>query len=897
MKPGLGCQGVCIGGKISMKELAKQYNPEEFEDRIYDMWMKANAFHAEVNANKKPFTIMMPPPNVTGQLHMGHALDNTLQDSLIRWKRMQGYEALWQPGCDHAAIATEVKVTNMLKDKGIDKHVLGREGFLEECWKWSDEYKNRILNQLHKMGSSADWDRTRFTMDEGCSKAVETVFMKLYKKGYIYKGSRLINWCPKCHTSLSDAEVIHEEQDGYFWHINYPIIGEEGRFIEIATTRPETLLGDTAVAVNAEDPRYKDLIGKMVKLPLTDREIPIIADEHADMEKGTGAVKITPAHDPNDFEVGKRHNLPEINILNDDATIKCPGSKYDGMDRYEARKVMVEDLKALGLLVKIVPTKHNVGTHDRCGTTVEPMIKPQWFVRMDEMAKPAIEAIKDGSLQFVPENYSKTYLHWLENIKDWCISRQLWWGHRIPAWYCDDCGEMIVQPEEPSVCPKCGCKHFTQDPDTLDTWFSSALWPFETLGWPEETPEYKYFYPTDVLVTGYDIIFFWVVRMVFSGIEQTGKVPFHKVLIHGLVRDDQGRKMSKSLGNGIDPLEVIRKYGADALRMTLLTGNAPGNDMRFYWSRVEASRNFMNKVWNASRFIMMNLDKAEVPSQRPEKLTIADKWILSKLNNLITDVNGNMEAFALGIALDKVQGFIWEEFCDWYIEMVKPRLWSETDDTKSAALWTLKHVLIDALKLLHPFCPFITEEIYDTLEDGAKTPLMCSSWPEYDAALAFTSEEKDVETIKEAVRQIRNVRTSMNVAPSRKAKVFVVSASEAVRNTFEHSKVFFATLGSASEVVIQEDKTGIEDNAVSVVIPDANIYMPFTDLVDIEKEKERLEKERDKWTKEIKRSEGMLGNERFVSKAPAEKVQEEKDKLVKYRQMLEQTEARLKALA
>jgi valyl-tRNA synthetase len=880
-----------------MKELAKQYNPEEFEDRIYDMWMKANAFHAEVNANKKPFTIMMPPPNVTGQLHMGHALDNTLQDSLIRWKRMQGYEALWQPGCDHAAIATEVKVTNMLKDKGIDKHELGREGFLEECWKWSDEYKNRILNQLHKMGSSADWDRTRFTMDEGCSKAVETVFMKLYKKGYIYKGSRLINWCPKCHTSLSDAEVIHEEQDGYFWHINYPIIGEEGRFIEIATTRPETLLGDTAVAVNAEDPRYKDLIGKMVKLPLTDREIPIIADEHADMEKGTGAVKITPAHDPNDFEVGKRHNLPEINILNDDATIKCPGSKYDGMDRYEARKVMVEDLKALGLLVKIVPTKHNVGTHDRCGTTVEPMIKPQWFVRMDEMAKPAIEAIKDGSLQFVPENYSKTYLHWLENIKDWCISRQLWWGHRIPAWYCDDCGEMIVQPEEPSVCPKCGCKHFTQDPDTLDTWFSSALWPFETLGWPEETPEYKYFYPTDVLVTGYDIIFFWVVRMVFSGIEQTGKVPFHKVLIHGLVRDDQGRKMSKSLGNGIDPLEVIRKYGADALRMTLLTGNAPGNDMRFYWSRVEASRNFMNKVWNASRFIMMNLDKAEVPSQRPEKLTIADKWILSKLNNLITDVNRNMEAFDLGIALDKVQGFIWEEFCDWYIEMVKPRLWSETDDTKSAALWTLKHVLIDALKLLHPFCPFITEEIYDTLEDGAKTPLMCSSWPEYDAALAFTSEEKDVETIKEAVRQIRNVRTSMNVAPSRKAKVFVVSASEAVRNTFEHSKVFFATLGSASEVVIQEDKTGIEDNAVSVVIPDANIYMPFTDLVDIEKEKERLEKERDKWTKEIKRSEGMLGNERFVSKAPAEKVQEEKDKLVKYRQMLEQTEARLKALA
>ena len=878
-----------------MKELAKQYNPEEVEDRIYEMWMKGNYFHAEVNANKKPFTIMMPPPNVTGQLHMGHALDNTLQDSLIRWRRMQGYEALWQPGCDHAAIATEVKVTNKLKEQGIDKHDLGREGFLKEAWKWKEEYENRIVTQLHKIGSSADWERLRFTMDEGCSKAVETTFINLYKKGYIYKGSRIINWCPVCHTSLSDAEVLHEEQDGHFWHIKYPIHGEAGRYIEIATTRPETLLGDSAVAVNGEDPRYQDLIGKMVELPLTDRLIPIVADEHADMEFGTGAVKITPAHDPNDFEVGKRHDLPEITILNDDATINCPGSKYDGMDRYEARKAMVADLEAAGLLVKIVPTKHNVGTHDRCGTTVEPMIKPQWFVKMEEMAKPAIQALEKGDLQFVPENYGKTYLHWLENIKDWCISRQLWWGHRIPAYYCDDCGEMVVSAEAPCSCPKCG-GHMTQDPDTLDTWFSSALWPFETLGWPEETPEFKYFYPTDVLVTGYDIIFFWVIRMVFSGIEQTGKCPFNKVLIHGLVRDDQGRKMSKSLGNGIDPLEVIDKYGADALRMTLLTGNAPGNDMRFYWSRVEASRNFMNKVWNASRFIMMNLDKAELPAEMPENLTIADKWILSKLNGVIEDVTRNMEAFNLGIALDKVQSFIWEEFCDWYIEMVKPRLHSETDETKAAALWTLKHVLITSLKLLHPFCPFITEEIYDTLENP-ETPLMRESWPEKEVRFDFAEDEAEVETLKEAVRSIRAIRTEMNVAPSRKANVFIVTESERVRKTFAHSKVFFATLAYASDVIIQGDKSGIADDAVSVMIPDANIYMPFSDLVDIAKEKERLEKEQKKLAGEIQRSTGMLSNERFLSKAPEAKVAEEREKLQKYQQMLTQVEERLKSLS
>ena len=877
-----------------MKELAKQYNPEEVEDRIYDMWLKGHYFHAEVNPNKKPFTIMMPPPNVTGQLHMGHALDNTLQDSLIRWKRMQGYEALWQPGSDHAAIATEVKVTNQLKERGIDKHALGREGFLKEAWKWKEEYESRIVNQLHKIGSSADWDRLRFTMDEGCTHAVQTTFINLYKKGYIYKGSRIINWCPVCHTSLSDAEVNHEEQEGHFWHILYPLADGSGQ-IEIATTRPETLLGDTAVAVNPEDPRYKDMIGKMVKLPLTDREIPIVGDEHADMTFGTGAVKITPAHDPNDFEVGKRHNLPEITILNDDATIHCPGSKYDGMDRYEARKAMVQDLTDLGLLVKVVPTKHNVGTHDRCGTTVEPMIKPQWFVRMEEMAKPAIKAIETGELQFVPENYSKTYLHWLENIKDWCISRQLWWGHRIPAYYCEDCGEMVVGTEAPESCPKCGGHHFRQDEDTLDTWFSSALWPFETLGWPEDTPEYRYFYPTDVLVTGYDIIFFWVVRMVFSGLEQTGKVPFHKVLIHGLVRDDQGRKMSKSLGNGIDPLEVIRKYGADALRMTLLTGNAPGNDMRFYWSRVEASRNFMNKVWNASRFIMMNLDKADLPETMPANLTMADKWILSKVNSLAADVTRNLEAFDLGIALDKVQNFIWEEFCDWYIEMVKPRLWNEEDETKAAALWTLKHVLITSLKLLHPFCPFITEEIFDTLENP-ETPLMCQSWPEFSETLNFQEDEAEIESIKEAVRSIRNVRTNMNVAPSRKAMTYVVTENERVRKTFEHSKVFFATLAYASDVMIQSDKTGIADDAVTVAIPDAVIHIPFADLVDIAKEIERLEKEKQKWEAEIRRSTGMLNNERFTSKAPAEKVEEEREKLQRNTQLLQQVTERLAAL-
>ena len=863
-----------------MKELEKTYNPADIEERLYQKWLDSKYFHAEVNKNKKPFTIVMPPPNITGQLHMGHALDNTMQDILIRYKRMQGFEALWQPGTDHAAIATEVKVIDKLKSEGIDKHDLGRDKFLEKAWEWKEDYGSRIVKQLHKLGSSADWDRERFTMDEGCSDAVLEVFTKLYEKGYIYKGSRIINWCPICQTSISDAEVEHEEQDGFFWHINYPIVGEEDRFVEIATTRPETMLGDTAVAVNPEDDRYKELIGKMLKLPLTGREIPVVADEYVDKDFGTGCVKITPAHDPNDFEVGKRHNLEEICIMNDDATISAPG-KYKGMDRYEARKAIVADLEAQGLLVKVVPHAHNVGTHDRCGTTVEPMVKPQWFVKMDEMAKPAIEALQSGRLKFVPESFGKTYLHWLEGIRDWCISRQLWWGHRIPAYYCEECGEMTVAKTTPAVCPKCGSTHLHQDEDTLDTWFSSALWPFSTLGWPEKTPEFEYFYPTDVLVTGYDIIFFWVIRMVFSGLEQTGKEPFHTVLIHGLVRDSQGRKMSKSLGNGIDPLEVIDKYGADALRMTLMTGNAPGNDMRFYWERVEASRNFANKVWNADVSL--------------SDLTMADRWILSKVNTLAKDVTENMDRYELGIALQKVYDFIWEEFCDWYIEMVKPRLWDDNDTTKAAALWTLKTVLINSLKLLHPYMPFITEEIFCNLQDEEPS-IMISSWPVYKGEWNFAGEEKAVEVIKEAVRAIRNVRTSMNVPPSKKAKVYVVSDNEEILGIFEHSRVFFATLGYAGEVALQKDKAGIADDAVSAVTSQAAIYMPFAELVDLDKEIERLEKEEEKLAKELSRVTGMLSNEKFVSKAPEAKIAEERSKLEKYTQMMAQVQERLTQL-
>ncbi len=878
-----------------MKELEKTYDPSQIEDRLYRKWEEKKYFHAEVDRSKKPFTIVMPPPNVTGQLHMGHALDNTMQDILIRFKRMQGYSALWQPGTDHAAIATEVKVIEKLKEQGIDKNEIGREEFLKHAWAWKEEYGNRIVSQLKKMGSSADWDRERFTMDEGCSNAVKEVFVNLYEKGYIYKGSRIINWCPVCKTSISDAEVIHEEQDGHFWHINYPVVGEPGRFVEIATTRPETLLGDTAVAVNPEDERYTDIVGKMLELPLTGRQIPVIADEYVDKEFGTGCVKITPAHDPNDFEVGKRHNLEEINIMNDDATINELGGKYAGMDRYEARKQMVVDLDALGLLVKVVPHSHNVGTHDRCKTTVEPMVKPQWFVRMKEMGQAALDMVKTDDLSFVPEQFDKTYIHWLTNIRDWCISRQLWWGHRIPAWYCDECHEEIVSREVPTVCPKCGCTHLTQDEDTLDTWFSSALWPFSTLGWPEKTPELDYFYPTSVLVTGYDIIFFWVVRMVFSAIEQTGVSPFKHVLIHGLVRDDKGRKMSKSLGNGIDPLEVIDKYGADALRLTLITGNAPGNDMRFYWERVENSRNFANKIWNAARFIMMNVEKADISGVSLSDLTIADRWILSKANDLAEEMTENMEKYELGIAVSKVYDFIWEEFCDWYIEMVKPRLYNDEDETKAAALWTLKTVLIQALKLLHPYMPFITEEIFCNIQDEEES-IMISSWPVKKAAWCFKEDEAAVDTIKAAVRAIRNLRTEMNVPPSKKAAVYVVSAKAEIRDIFEASKSFFATLGYASEVFVREDKNGIDENAVSTLIHDAAVYIPLTELVDIDKEIERLEKEKAKLEGEIKRASGMLSNPKFVDKAPATKVEEEKAKLAKYTEMAEQVAERLAQL-
>ena len=875
-------------------EMNKTYNPSEIEDRLYKKWMDKKYFHAEVDRSKKPFTIVMPPPNITGQLHMGHALDNTLQDILIRFKRMQGYNALWQPGTDHASIATEVKVTNKLKEEGIDKEELGREGFLKRTWEWKEEYGGRIVSQLKKLGSSADWDRERFTMDEGCSKAVQEVFIRLYEKGYIYQGSRIINWCPVCQTSISDAEVEYEDQAGHFWHINYPIVGTD-KCIEIATTRPETMLGDTAIAVHPDDERYKDLVGKMVLLPIVNKEIPIVADSYVDKEFGTGAVKITPAHDPNDFEVGKRHNLEEINILNDDGTINENGGKFAGMDRYEARKAIVKELEEEGYLVRIEAHEHNVGTHDRCHTTVEPMVKKQWFVKMSEMAKPAIEAVKNGDLRFVPGHFDRTYLHWLENIRDWCISRQLWWGHRIPAYYCDECGEIVVAKEMPSVCPKCGCTHFTQDEDTLDTWFSSALWPFSTLGWPEKTEDLDYFYPTNVLVTGYDIIFFWVIRMVFSGYEQTGKCPFSDVLIHGLVRDEQGRKMSKSLGNGIDPLEIIEQYGADALRLTLVTGNAPGNDMRYSEKKIIASRNFANKVWNASRFMLMNIEKADLSNVSLADLTPADKWILSKANSLVKEVTDNMEKYDFGVAVAKLNDFIWEEFCDWYIEMVKPRLYNEEDTTKAAALFTLKKVLTISLKLLHPYMPFITEEIFCSLQDEEES-IMVSEWPVFEEEFDFKVEENEVEMIKNAVRNIRNLRADMNVPPSKKASVYVVSEKEEVRRVFEDSKVFFATLGYASEVHVQADKAGIAEDAVSTVIPDAVIYMPFAELVDVEKEIARLEKEAGRLEGEIKRAKGMLSNERFVSKAPAAKVEAEKEKLEKYTAMAAQVAERLSQL-
>ncbi len=884
------------------KELAKTYDPKQMEDRIYNTWVDKGYFHAEVDHSKTPFTIVIPPPNITGQLHMGHALDNTMQDILIRYKRMQGYNALWQPGTDHASIATEVKIIETLKKEGIDKNDLGREKFLERAWEWKKEYGGRIINQLKKLGSSCDWERERFTMDEGCNKAVTEVFVKMHEKGWIYKGSRIINWCPVCNTSISDAEVEYEEQAGHFWHIKYPLVDENGKpseteFLTFATTRPETMLGDTAVAVNPKDERYTYLHGRQVWLPLVNKAIPIVEDDYVDMEFGTGVVKITPAHDPNDFEVGKRHNLPEINIMNDDATINKNGGKYAGMDRYEAREAIVKDLDELGLLVKIEDYTHNVGTHDRCKTTIEPLIKAQWFVKMDELIKPAVKAVKDGEIKLIPPRMEKTYFNWTDNIRDWCISRQLWWGHRIPAYTCDECGEIVVSKEMPKACPKCGHSHLTQDPDTLDTWFSSALWPFSTLGWPDKTEDLDYFYPTDVLVTGYDIIFFWVIRMIFSGYEQMGEKPFKTVLFHGLVRDDQGRKMSKSLGNGIDPLEIIDKYGADALRLTLITGNAPGNDMRFYMSRVEASRNFANKVWNASRFIMMNMEGKTITEPETKDLEPVDKWIISKLNTVIKDVTENMDKFELGIAVQKVYDFIWDEFCDWYIEMVKPRLYnSDNAASMNAALWTLKSVLIDALKLLHPYMPFITEEIFTSLQ-SEEDSIMISSWPKYSEERNFAKDEADIELVKEAVRGIRNVRTGMNVSPGRKATIYVVSSDNNIRETFESGELFIKSLAYASEVIVKDDMDGISDDAVSVVIPGANIYMPFTELVDIAQEIERLGKEKTRLEGEIKRASGMLANERFISKAPKEKVDEEKQKLVKYEQMLSEVTKQLEKLS
>ena len=883
------------------KELAKNYDSKDIEDRIYQKWIDKKFFHAEVDRSKKPFTIVMPPPNITGQLHVGHALDNTLQDIIIRFKRMQGYNTLWQPGTDHASIATEVRIIETLKKEGLTKEDLGREKFLERAWDWRKEYGGRIIKQFKKMGSSCDWDRERFTMDEGCSKAVNEVFCKLYEKGWIYKGSRIINWCPVCNTTISDAEVEYQEQAGHFWHIKYPIVDDAntptGEYIEFATTRPETMLGDTAVAVNPKDERYTNMVGKKVLVPFVNRTIPIIADEYVDMEFGTGVVKITPAHDPNDFEVGKRHNLSEINILNDDATINRNGGKFAGMYRYDARKQIVKELDEMELLLRVEDHTHNVGTHDRCKTTIEPLIKQQWFVKMDELIKPAVNAVKTGDVQLVPPRMEKIYYNWTDHIRDWCISRQLWWGHRIPAYYCQDCGEITVARQAPNTCPKCHSTHFEQDPDTLDTWFSSALWPFSTLGWPDKTPELDYFYPTDVLVTGYDIIFFWVIRMIFSGFEQIGKRPFKTVLFHGLVNDSQGRKMSKSFGNGIDPLEIIDQYGADALRLTLVTGTASSNDMRFYIERVEASRNFANKIWNASRFILMNMDGKQITKPEQGDLEPVDRWIISKMNSLIQEVTDNLEDFELGIASQKIYDFIWDEFCDWYIEMVKPRLY-KTEDTVSqnAALYTLQTTLIQALKLLHPYMPFVTEEIFCNLQDKEES-IMISSWPVSTTNHSYPEDEKAIEMMKEAVRGIRNVRAEMNVVPSKKAHVYIVTNNEDVRKTFTEGKLFFGSLAYASDVSIQSDKTEIADDAISVVIANATIYIPFAELVDIELEIARLKKEEKRLEGELLRVTGMLSNDRFLSKAPQNKIKEEEEKKEKYTQMMKQVQERLTQLS
>lgn len=869
------------------KELPKLYEPKEVEDKIYKFWMDNECFKAHVDPEKKPYTIVIPPPNITGQLHMGHALDETLQDILIRWKRMSGYSALWLPGTDHAAIATEAKIVAAMKEEGLTKEGIGREKFMERAWEWKKKYGGRIVEQLKKLGSSCDWSRERFTMDEGCSDAVKEVFVKYFNKGLIYRGERIINWCPHCKTSLSDAEVTYEDQAGHFWHLRYPLKDGSG-YVELATTRPETLLGDTAVAVNPNDERYKDIIGKTLILPLVGREIPVVADEYVEMDFGTGVVKITPAHDPNDFEVGKRHDLPIINVMTDDAKIIDDYPEYAGMDRYEARKKIVEDLDKGGYLVRVEEHEHNVGTCYRCGTTVEPKVSTQWFVKMKPLAEPAIEAVRSGKTKFVPERFDKIYYHWLENIKDWCISRQIWWGHQIPAFYCDDCGEMVVTKEKSAVCPKCG-KPMRQDPDTLDTWFSSALWPFSTLGWPENTEDLKYFYPTNTLVTGYDIIFFWVIRMMFSGLENMGEVPFNTVLIHGLVRDEQGRKMSKSLGNGVDPLQEIDKYGADALRFMLATGNAPGNDMRYIEDKVKSSRNFANKLWNASRFILMNLPDDFKFTDLPENLATEDKWIVSKFNTLAKEVNQNLEAFELGVACTKLYDFIWDVYCDWYIELTKPRIQAggETAENAQAVLvWVMKGML----KLLHPFMPFVTEEIWSAVDDSGK-PIMLSDYPVFDEKLCFAAEESDFEKVITAIRAVRNRRAEMNVVPSVKASLHIETKDKEV---FESGRMFFERLASASSVEVG-DSFDMPD-AVTVVTDSARIFIPLDDLVDREKEIARLEKEKKSVQKDIDFSSNKLNNQGFIAKAPAAQIENEKAKLAKAQEKMAKIEQSIAAL-